>query len=89
MIPNIPEKCQTRFRAVVYKEALLRDSDYVENMMKNEMRQNMADFIVNEKIQTRETELTKEYYLECYVLSYDELVRLIREEAMNYTGFLR
>lgn len=85
---NLPEKSRVSILSVVYKEALMRDSDFVESVTRDSIRHKMAEFILRENIKTLETEFTKEYSLDLYVLSYDELVKLVREEAMDYVRWL-
>ena len=63
-------------------------TDTALERLKRDLRTQVADIIVNEKIETTIKEEHVLYSLDVYVLTPDELTILIKKEAEKYAYFL-
>lgn len=72
------------FTSLVTVDKLEVKQPYTESEIITNLRQILADRIIQEtRFKKTETEFCTEYRLDIYILSPNELHRLIREEAMR------
>lgn len=55
-----------------------------DHMIKDQLRQHIANEIANKKVEVVDREYIREYRLRLYVLTGDELMQLVRKEAQRY-----
>lgn len=77
---NLPEKCRI---GAAYSVHRFDDNFVIEREARENLRHQVADLLAHERVEKIQTEFTTVYRMDLYVLSPEELCRLIREEAMN------
>lgn len=81
---KLPDKSLLRVRQRVDKLMAEHSRLDHESMLKTEMARAISHEIAQKHLKQHDDEYTTDYYLDVYVLTPDELMKLIREEASKY-----